>query len=75
VLENLQQAATRAKRLKSGSRPDVPAKPAVAAKPKKKGSTSSRGSRSSGHEKEPDMVDEKRRATAIVYPQPSMVGH
>jgi len=76
VLHNLQQAASRAKRLKSGSRPDVPAKPSVAPKPKKK-STSSRTSRSSERDSvnaaEADTGDVRRPAMAIVYPQPSMV--
>ena len=76
VLHTIQQAASRAKRLKSGSRPDVPAKPAVAAKPKTKVS-SSRSSRSSGRElmnaAEPENNDDGRRVMAIVYPQPSMV--
>jgi len=76
VLHNLQQAAARVKRLKSGSRPDVPAKPAVPVKPKAKVS-SSRSSRGSGSEvvkgSEAETSDERGRATAIVYPQPSMV--
>jgi len=76
VLHNLQQAAARVKRLKSGSRPDVPAKPAVAAKPKTKVS-SSRSSRSSDREvmkvTEAESNDDRRRATAVVHPQPSMV--
>lgn len=77
VLHNLQQAASRAKRLKSGSRPDVPAKPAVAAKPKTKVSSSRKSSSrevKSGAEAA-ESYDERRRAMAIVYPQPSMVSH
>jgi len=77
VLHNLQQAASRAKRLKSGTRPDVPAKPVVAAKPKRK--SSSRKSRNSDSDVvtsagvERDSSDVRRPAMAIVYPQPSMV--
>jgi len=79
VLHNLQQAAARVKRLKSGSRPDVPAKPAVPAKPKTKTKvSSSRSSRGSGSSEvmkaaETETNDERGRAMAIVYPQPSMV--
>jgi len=76
VLNNLQQAASKVKKLKSGSRPDVPAKPAVPAKPKTK-TSSSRSSKSSSRKvtnaAEPDNSDERRRAMAIVHPQPSMV--
>ena len=73
VLQNLQQAASRAKRLKSASRPDVPAKPAVPAKPKTKGSRTSRSSREVTNAEDADNTDDRRRATAIVYPQRSMV--
>jgi len=75
VLDNLQKAASKVKRIKSGSRPDVPAKPSVPAKPKNR-TSSSRSSKSSSREvtkaAEPESTDERKRM-AIVYPQPSMV--
>jgi len=74
VLDNLHKAASKVKRIKSGSRPEVPAKPAVPAKPKSK--TSSRSSKSASREMtkaaEPEGTDDRKRM-AIVYPQPSMV--
>ena len=75
VVQNLQQAASRAKRLKSAG--SAQEKPAVAPKPKKKGTTK-RASRGSEHESVnaatvADAADVRRPAMAIVYPQPSMV--